>query len=167
MRPHRFAPVVLALSLSGCLSSQDPRSVADQKAELDTASAALIGNYEVTDSRVDYRHFSGISIRKGRNGLDVSFLSPTTGDAILKGWKCRGWAASKTTYVAVMCDALAQRVAYFNVSRVSQSDETIKDGAMFGGFPPMTVPAGNYIVEFTEAGSGRTHYYALAKKEAD
>ena len=40
----------------------------------------------------------------------------------------------------------------------------IKSGALVGGFPALDIFAGDIVLDFSESGSGRPHYYTLKKK---
>jgi len=163
MRLCYLAALCLPLALYGCLTYHDPRPVGERKSDLHTATVNLAGTYDIVDSRRNHRHFTGAVIRKayGSDGLDITLTSPTSGSALLSGKKCRGWASR--SYSAMTCDSPAYGVNFYSLSTPTDLDRTVKDRGIITTFEPMTVPDGDYLLEYSDQG-GRSYYYVLARK---
>ncbi|CAD6514477.1 hypothetical protein ACFQ3P_04640 [Paraburkholderia sabiae] len=166
----RYPTVVCAACLlAGCVSVHDTRTAEQQKSDLHAATDALVGTYEVVDSRRNDRHFTSVVVRKsaGAYGPDVTMMDASSGSAALRaGRKCRGYVVRGRSYASVMCDAPAYGINYYSLGSVTDLDRTVRDGGVIKGFADMQIPIGDLLLEYSEEMSGRSHYLVLAKKAA-
>ncbi|MEM5290329.1 hypothetical protein ACFQ3P_34940 [Paraburkholderia sabiae] len=148
----------------------DSRTAEQQRSDLNAATDALIGTYEVVDGRRNDHHFTSVIVRRKSaevSGPDVTMTGATSGSTVLRGnKKCRGYFVKNGKYASVMCDAPAYGINFYNLGSVTDLDRTVKDGGVIKGFPDMQVPVGDFLLEYTEDTNGRTHYLVLAKKTA-
>lgn len=168
MRLSYIAAVCAALSLPGCASFHDARTVEQQQSDLRAATEALAGTYEVVDSRRNDHHFTSVVVRKpllSTYGPDVAMMNAASGSAVLRGSKkCRGYTSKDRSYASVMCDDPAYGINFYTLGPATDSNRTVKDGGIIKMFADMTVPAGDLLLEYAENMNGRMHYLVLAKQ---
>ncbi|WP_175049150.1 hypothetical protein [Paraburkholderia sediminicola] len=167
MRLRHIAAVCAAFPLFGCVTFHDSRPVEQQQSDLRAATDALVGTYEVVDSRMNNRHFTSVVVGKstGAYGPDVTMMDAASQAAVMRGSKkCRGYVVQARSYASVMCDAPAYGVNFYSFGSVTDLDQTVKDGGVIKLFPDMKVPPGDFLLEYAEDMNGRMHYLVLAKK---
>ncbi|WCM23965.1 hypothetical protein NDK50_24290 [Paraburkholderia bryophila] len=167
MRLRYITAVCAAFPLFGCVSFHDSRPIEQQQADLRAATDALAGTYEVVDSRLNSGHFTSVVVRKtiGSYGPNVSMMNAASQAAVLYGSrKCRGYVIQARSYASVMCDAPAPGINFYSLGSLPDLDRTVKDGGVIKLFPDMTVPPGDFLLEYAEDMNGRMHYLVLAKK---
>lgn len=169
MRLHHFAVLCVVLPLFGCAVDHAPRPVAQVQPDLRSASGVLTGTYEVVDSRFNDHNFTGVVVHQASDSseLNVTLTSPTFGPAVLSGRQCRGWVQKERGYASVMCESPANGINYYTLGKSTDLDHTIQDrGGVKPMFAPMSVPSGDYLLEYADSESDRSHYYVLARKPA-
>jgi hypothetical protein len=167
MHFRHIAAFCAAVPLFGCATFHDSRPVAQQQSDLRAATDALVGAYDVVDSRQNNRHFTSVVVRKSTSayGPDVTMMNEASQAAVMRGSKkCLGYVVPARSYASVMCDAPAYGVNFYNLGSVTDLDRTVKDGGVIKMFPDMTVPPGDFLLEYAEDMNGRVHYLVLAKK---
>lgn len=150
--------------IAGCMTYQDPRSRAEQRAALHAAADELAGSYEVADSRNDDgRGYAQVVVSKqdGTDQLSLVMTSPKTGTTALNGSGCRGWHTDNHRYTAVQCDADIREINFFSLQRQDNPDP-VNSGTLPASFATMVVPEGGYVFDIADR-SGRHHYYVLRK----
>ncbi|WP_199027635.1 hypothetical protein [Ralstonia sp. ASV6] len=164
MLARNIALLCAMASLAGCMTYQDPRTPEQQKIALRRAANALMGTYEVTDSRNDDgRGYTQAIVSKqdGSDQLSLLMMGPTIGATTLSGSDCRGWYTENRRYTAMQCDALTGEVNFFSLQRQTSPDP-VNSGTMPPSFATMTIPEGSYLFDIADR-SGRHHYYVLTK----
>ncbi|WP_296650803.1 hypothetical protein [Paraburkholderia sp.] len=161
-----ISAVCAAVSLVGCIGVNDSRTVEQKQSDLRAATDALVGTYEVVDSRLNNLHVTNVVVRKtiGSYGPNVTLMNQDFQSAVFHGSKaCNGYVVKGGAYAAVMCETPAYDVNFYDLDLVTYANRTIKNGGIIKAFPDMTVPPGNFVLSYAET-NGRMHYLVLAKK---
>ena len=125
--------LLLCLTLSGCWVLEIPTR--DQWQERDTAQNALVGNYVVVDSRLDFLQIESVTVLPQR-GFPVFILYQKDGNYLMLGLRtgCRGMHQDNPKYVSLQCKG---RFARRELS-----------GVHIKGFGHVDGP--NYLIDFSK-----------------
>lgn len=154
----------LVLLLSACSTPYpDTRSPEVQKNQLIKSLNELIGNYKVLDSRNDdYAKFSSLKVTSEINQMNIMMLSQENKIFQLNGKDCIGRYKEQEKDAFIICSKPSENVNLFTFERVL-NERKITDGAVVGGFKPLTVKEGDYLLSYWTK-NGRPHHYILKRQ---
>ncbi|MCK4118376.1 hypothetical protein ACI2UK_13835 [Ralstonia nicotianae] len=145
------------------MNHPDPRSPAEQQAELSSAMSKLSGDYQVVESRNDkYSGYAHISVRSEGEQVVVTLQSPKNGTWKLQGTDCQGYDSVEHGFFDVMCKQRGGTVSYFLFGQQKRG-RTVTDGAAIASFEPMTISGDEYLLDIGMRG-GRSYYYRLKRQ---
>jgi hypothetical protein len=166
----------LLITASGCTTldvalnmPQDPRTPAQQQADMQAAAKELAGQYVVIDSR---NEIAGFEIEKaeilpGGSGaifaltFKGSDVDPTNSNKTIPfvGTKCSGRSFSTST--SIFCSEVTV-FSFISIKKYINHETKIESAALLGGFEPLQVRAGDYVLTIASK-SGRSRYYLLRR----
>lgn len=151
----------LVFALSACVTPyKDPRPPEVQKNQLIKSLNELIGNYKISDSRNDdYKNLSLFKVTNENNQMNIMILSSKNELSRLNGKDCIGRYKEQEKDVFVICSKPSANVSYFIFERILKGRK-ITDGAMVGGFKPLDVKEGDYLLSYWTI-NGKPHHYIL------
>lgn len=155
---------MLPILLSACISAPiDKRSIAQQREDFNRATAALVGEYLVLDSRKDDYSVTSFTVKLRDNNLIVIAYQKGGNNFLVTGKDCSGW--DRGIEKTIFCGEGSDVFTYVNFT-LTKYPRTIDDGLTIFKKPSMEVKPGDYLLELGRKG-GRTHSYLVKKIEGE
>lgn len=156
--------------ISGCTSissTPDTRSQQEKKADFNLAIAGLSGEFDVVESRneIYLRHNFAeartLKVAELNENIIFMLVGKDSKELVIVGGMCGGNNHKLSTNLS--CSKASSGIDYISFSN-EKHEYQIKSGAMIGGFPPLNIRTGDFLLSFFESGSGKPHYYTLKRK---
>ncbi|MFK0378197.1 hypothetical protein [Pandoraea sp. NPDC090278] len=154
-----FIPI-FSLMMSACISvSVDERPIAQQREDFDRASAALIGEYSIVDSRKDDFSVTSFTVSVRGNNLIVVGHQKREDNFIITGKECSG--RDRGIGKSIYCGKESGAITYVSLELLYYSRSINSAWSPFSK-PAMDVKPGDYLLEFGTR-NGRTSSYLIKK----
>jgi hypothetical protein len=168
---------VFVLLASGCASTADwdERTTQEKAAATKEISRALVGEYVVADARNerflthDFKNAKFASLRQSAEGeAAIVTLTDQRGKQItMISSNCQGHTKTKgiegNNRFELFCNSPPNSVISYFVMGVAQENKQLRSGAVIPAYSPMDIRKGDFILDFSEARSGRPHHYILRR----
>lgn len=162
--------MLLLAAISGCTSipsTPDTRSHEERKADLTVAIAELSGEYDVVERRneiyLNHSFSDARSLKVTASGENIIFklIGRNNSELVIISGECGGNNHKLSTNI--FCSKASSGMSYISFGK-EKHEYQVKSGALIGGFQPLNIRTGDFLLGFSESGSGRPHYYTLRKK---
>ncbi len=163
MKCKNFLAMLLPMIMLGaCATYHDDRTVEIKKENLDNVLLTLHGEYRVKDSRNDQNKITFVRVVSSSKAVAVELSNNEGMGFILNGVNCTGYYGEYGKHFRLFCDNTSGVTSAFFIEKLAAA-RAVTDGAMIGGFKPMTVEEGSYLINYSSL-NGRPYYFVLEKK---
>jgi hypothetical protein len=170
MAKSLITSLFIFIFMVGCTNipiTPDIRSPEEKKADLALSISELSGEYDVVESRNEvyprhnFKVASTLTVTKVGESMVFKLVDKSQSELVIFAVECHG--NNHKLSINLFCSKATSGMSYVSFGK-ERHEYQIKSGALISAFPPLDIRVGDFVLNFSESGSGKPHHYKLKKK---